>query len=170
MRNFQVIDPWGERLMPVTLWPSTLAEIFRHAEASYPNECCGFIRRSGALHRADNHQDALHEADPDRHPRTARKAYSLAPRDLLALSRSFDEADPGVVLYHSHPDASAYFSRKDEEDALLGDRLKYPVAFLVVEVRAGKAIKANLFHFAGSTFHCVWSSDSIEQEGVHADV
>jgi proteasome lid subunit RPN8/RPN11 len=150
-----------------TLSSVTLSEIFDHAEACYPNECCGFVRLSGKVHRAQNDQDRLNRLDSTRWPRTARHAYSLAPTDLLQLSRSFDQPDPAVILYHSHPDAYAYFSQKDEEDALIGGELIYPVAFLVVETRAGQAMKANLFHFMKPNFHRVWTTSPTLQEGVH---
>jgi proteasome lid subunit RPN8/RPN11 len=134
-----------------------LRDIYRHAIEAYPNECCGFVRASGQVHRAVNHQDALHAEDPVRWPRSAKKAYSLAPNDLYELGMSFCTADPAIVVYHSHPDAGAYFSDQDIADALHDGRPIYDVDHLVVDVQRDRANGAKLFRFVNSRYRCVWT-------------
>lgn len=134
-----------------------LADVYRHARAEYPNECCGFIHASGKVHHAENCQDALHSEDPARWPRSAREAYSLSPSDLYALGMSFLSDDPAIVVYHSHPDVGAYFSEKDERDALIDGRPVYDVDHLVIDVQSDGAKGAKLFRFAGPGFVCIWS-------------
>jgi proteasome lid subunit RPN8/RPN11 len=134
-----------------------LDEIYRHAAEAYPNECCGFIRANGEVHRAVNHQDVLHAEDPVKWPRSARRAYSLAPEDLLLFGESLLSANPAIVVYHSHPDVGAYFSEKDAADALYQGRPVYDVDYLVIDVRQARAKGAKLFRFLDSEFVCAWS-------------
>ena len=133
--------------------------IYQHASETYPNECCGFIRASGEVHRAVNYQDALHAEDPMQWPRSAREAYSMAPDDLYQLGMSLMSPDPAIVVYHSHPDVGAYFSEKDEADALFDGKPVYDVDHLVIDVRQGQPKGAKLFRFCDSKFLCVWSQE-----------
>ncbi len=134
-----------------------LRKIYRHATEAYPDECCGFVHASGKVHRAVNDQDALHAEDPVRWPHSAREAYSLSPDDLYLLGMSFLGDDPVIVVYHSHPDAGAYFSDKDTADAVRDGRPVYEVDHLVVDVRSDGARGAKLYRFVDSAYRCVWS-------------
>lgn len=138
---------------------AVLQDVYRHAAEDYPNECCGFIRASGGIHRAVNYQDALHAEDPVKWPRSARRAYSLAPADLYQLGLSLLSSDPAVVVYHSHPDVGAYFSEKDAADALHDGKPIYDVDYLVIDVRRARAQGAKLFRFVDKAFTCVWSEN-----------
>ncbi len=132
--------------------PAVLAEIYDHARAEYPNECCGYVLGAGpdaSVVRCTNRQDALHAADPVTFPRTARTAYQIGGRELLALVRSFDGPRPATILYHSHPDVGAYFSEEDTRAALSAG---YPVAYLVVDVTAEAVRGAVLFVREGDRF------------------
>ena len=115
-----------------------LRAVCAHAAASYPRECCGLLLgpRDGPL---DEVRRCANER-PD-----GRRAFSLAPDDLLALAASLDGPRPALVLYHSHPDAPASFSADDERLALLGGATPaWSLLHLVVEVRAGVARAAAL--------------------------
>ncbi len=138
---------------------AALALVYRHAAETYPNECCGFIRASGQVHRAVNDQDRLHAEDSATWPRTAREAYSLAAPDLYLLGSSVCSPDPAIVVYHSHLDVGAYFSEKDAADALYEGKPIYEVDYLVVDVRQARPQGAKLFRFADPGFACVWSED-----------
>jgi proteasome lid subunit RPN8/RPN11 len=134
-----------------------LRDVSRHACEAYPNECCGFIRASGHVHRATNDQDILHAKDPVTWPRSAREAYSVAPADLYLLAMSFQSPDPAIVVYHSHPDVGAYFSETDAAEALFDGKPIYDVDHLVIDVRQARARGAKLFRFLDSAFACIWS-------------
>ena len=127
---------------------NALELVYQHARECYPSECCGFIRQSGAVHIAENTQDFMHAQDPISNPRTSAEAYTFSVRDLLTLERSFSTADPATVIYHSHPDVGAYFSKKDIEDALYKGLQKYDVDHLVIDVRKEGTKGARLFRFA----------------------
>ncbi|RMG99227.1 MAG: sulfurylase [Deltaproteobacteria bacterium] len=137
---------------PYDLPPRVLAEVYDHARAEYPNECCGYLIGDGddvEVVRCTNRQDELHATDPETFPRTARTAYQIAGRELLALVRSFDSDRPATIIYHSHPDVGAYFSEEDTRAALAAG---YPVAYLVVDVRADRVAGAVLFVREGNRY------------------
>ncbi len=136
-----------------------LQDVYRHACEAYPNECCGFIRASGQVHRAVNDQDILHAEDPVQWPRSAREAFSLAPADLYLLGVSFRSPDPAIIVYHSHPDVGAYFSENDAAKALFDGKPIYDVDHLVIDVRHARSKGAKLFRFLDSEFACIWSEE-----------
>ncbi len=122
-----------------------LAAIKQQAVAEYPNECCGVILVRGAERRhvpCRNVQDDKHALDPIAFPRTARNAYYMHSDDAMALHRLMDEGFSLVVIYHSHPDAGAYFSETDRSQALMLGEPAYPgVVYVVVSV-VGREVKA----------------------------
>jgi proteasome lid subunit RPN8/RPN11 len=122
------------------------------AEAEYPAECCGVLLvRPGppaerVLMPCRNVQDELHAKDPVRHPRNARTAYFIDPKDLLAIGRREEQGYGVAVIYHSHIDAGAYFSATDKQNALMNGEPAYPDAtYVVVSVMDGKAADARMF-------------------------
>jgi len=122
---------------------STLETIDRHAAESYPNECCGAVLAENCrelVRPITNIQDRLHADNPDTHPRDARTAYFMDPKELYAVLREAEEQKrPLRVLYHSHPDHDAYFSAEDKARALAWDEPAYPETFyLVVSVVGGR--------------------------------
>ena len=127
----------------------TVEELSRHAQDTFPDECCGaVIIRAGqeTVWHITNVQNAMHEKDPENYPRDARSAYFMDPKELLAVMK---ETDSGVAtlkaLYHSHPNHDAYFSAEDKARAMFGDEPSYPdTAYLVISIyeRQVKAIRA----------------------------
>ena len=82
------------------------------------------------------------------HPgRGAETAYVFSPEDLLALNESLDGDRPARVIYHSHPNGSAYMSDIDRRVATSpwGDGPAYPVQQLVVGVEDRRVVEAALF-------------------------
>jgi proteasome lid subunit RPN8/RPN11 len=122
-----------------------LDAIQRHAESTYPAECCGvlLLRPGPAPERrlmpCRNLQDELHARDPRRFPRTARTAYYIAPDDLLEIGRREGEGFEVHVIYHSHVDAGAYFSETDRRNAMVDGVPAYAQAtYVVVSVVDGR--------------------------------
>ena len=131
-----------------------LREIYAHAEKEYPEECCGFIlgprTAAGELDRARacrNAQDEYHTREPRNFPRTARTAFFMDPRDLLAVQKEARARDGEIrVIYHSHIDAAAYFSGEDKRMAAPDGSPAWPgVYYLVISVMKGKATESRLF-------------------------
>ena len=137
-----------------------MAQVRAQAEAEYPAECCGVLltRTEAADDRlllaCRNIQDELHAKDPVRHPRDARTAYFIDPKDLLAIGRREAQGYAVAVIYHSHVDAGAYFSPTDKRNALVNGEPAYPRAlYVVVSVMAGKAVDAAAF---------AWDPDALD--------
>jgi proteasome lid subunit RPN8/RPN11 len=100
--------------------PRALVEAMgRHAEATYPNECCGFLiapvdppeeggpRGIVAAHPASN------EFEGERGRR-----FLLRPEELRATERRLEGTGQVVAgFYHSHPDHPARPSLFDQEHA-----------------------------------------------------
>jgi proteasome lid subunit RPN8/RPN11 len=128
-----------------------LAQIRAQAEAEYPAECCGvLLRKSGTVDRAllpcRNIQDELHAKDPIRHPRDARTAYFIDPKDLLTIGRREAQGYSVAVIYHSHIDVGAYFSPTDKQNALVNGEPAYPGAvYVVLSVVAGEMVDVRSF-------------------------
>ena len=111
------------------------AAMAAHAEAAYPNECCGAML--GTLD-GDNKlvvesialQNAFEGAQAAR--------YELRPEDLLAADKAARERHMDLIgIYHSHPDCDAYFSTTDLQNSCPW------YSFVVLSVQQGKFHHAN---------------------------
>lgn len=101
-----------------------------HAERTYPNECCGAMLG----HNSDQKKivteaialDNVWDGEQGDH-------YQIRPQDLLKVER--DARDQGLDLigiFHSHPDADAYFSQTDLKNSCPW------YSFVVLSVENGK--------------------------------
>jgi proteasome lid subunit RPN8/RPN11 len=139
----------------MTLAERDLRAIIAHAEEGYPDEVCGVVigkpgePRTHAVRRCRNLANRLHREDPILYPRDARTAYVMDPQDLLRIQLEADENGfEFLVIYHSHTDHEAYFSKTDRELALSGgEPLWADAGYLVVSVRDGKAVEYKLFRW-----------------------
>jgi adenylyltransferase/sulfurtransferase len=139
----------------VTLTAAELAEIRRHAEADYPHECCGVVLARGPgereVFRCRNIQNELHQSDPVKHPRDARTAYYIDPKDLLRIGRREADGFRIEVIYHSHCDVGSYFSETDRRNALLGEEPTYPAAtYVVVSVVGRRVVAASAYRWSAA--------------------
>lgn len=152
-------------MKPVTIRRENFAAIVAQAEREFPYECCGFVIGDGPAEQARpirNIQNQKHADDPANHPRDARTAFLMDPKEHLA---ALEEVDRGKLLlkivYHSHPDHDAYFSPTDRDRACSFDpgEPDYPdTAHVVLSVKVGKFVRAAAF---------VWDSsrkDFVETE------
>ncbi|MFO2465257.1 molybdopterin-synthase adenylyltransferase MoeB [Pseudomonas sp. 15FMM2] len=134
------------------LRPNALKEIYAHASRSYPEECCGFVFADGSVYLGSNIQNELHRKNPQMYPRRAANGYTFSVADTLMMNKAFRSDNPVTVIYHSHPDVGAYFSDEDQDKALYMGEPIYPVSYLVVDVRQGKALGSKLFAWDGTHF------------------
>jgi [CysO sulfur-carrier protein]-S-L-cysteine hydrolase len=130
------------------------ARIQAQAVAEYPSECCGVVMEKQCapperlLLACRNIQDELHVKDPKRHPRDARTAYYIDPRDLIAMGRREAQGFRVLTIYHSHIDAGAYFSATDRHNALINGEPAYPDAtYVVVSVVERRVAGAGVFRW-----------------------
>ena len=121
--------------------------IGRHAERTYPEECCGFLlgrapapasaSEGGAGAAAgvtlvERVAPAANERQDSRHNR-----FVMSPETVLAAHKEARAAGLAVVgYYHSHPDHPAEPSEFDREHAWPG------LSYLIVAVRDGRVDRA----------------------------
>jgi proteasome lid subunit RPN8/RPN11 len=131
--------------MALILSPEELETVRAQAVQEYPFESCGVVLSRGGerrLLRCRNAQNELHARDPQRHPRDARTAYYIDPKDLLRIGDLERQGFSVAVIYHSHVDAGAYFSETDRRQALVGGEPAYPGAIYVVTSVVNGALEA----------------------------
>ena len=154
---------------------SVLEELERLAVLGYTaeQEVCGLLAGPvgeplvcDRIIPIENLAQQLHERDPSAYPRSARTFFAFHERKLeAALREGRAKGAPVKVLYHSHLDTGAYFSATDravmsmgeppsEEGGVgrLGAGPAWPLAFLVVSVRATVVDDVRLFVWDGSDF------------------
>jgi proteasome lid subunit RPN8/RPN11 len=124
-------------MTPIAIPDALRAQVYDHARAAFPAECCGYLTGPAGGAAADA-AVACRNAQPDgAHPtepgRGADTGFVIAGAELLAFARSFDGPRPARVVYHSHTNGRAYFSAVDQE---LARGPAYPVQHLVVGVTA----------------------------------
>jgi adenylyltransferase/sulfurtransferase len=136
----------------VSIRRDTLAAIKAQAEREYPDECCGFVIGGEQLEEVRpirNIQNEQHAADPAAHPRDARTAYLMDPREQIAVLNEIDRRGLALkIVYHSHPDHDAYFSATDRRQACAfdPDYPDYPdTAYIVMSVKEGRFARAAAF-------------------------
>lgn len=103
----------------VELTPDALTAIRRHARATYPLECCGFLIATPDPTDPDSPRRIV-EAEPASNQDTGdrRRRFVIRPAELRA-AESRREGSGHVVagFYHSHPDHPARPSLFDQEHA-----------------------------------------------------
>ncbi len=108
-----------------------------HAERTYPNECCGAM-----LGHIQGEKKVVIEAVPLDNIYAGEQGarYELRPEDIrdadsAARARGLDL----IGIFHSHPDADAYFSETDLRNSCPW------YSFVVLSVHRGKFDHANSF-------------------------
>jgi len=112
-----------------------LTAIRRHAEAAYPEECCGFLLGTGD--GARRVRDVLPAANV-REEGARRHRFLIPPEAYLRGEENARSRGLEIVgFYHSHPDAPGEPSEYDRLHA-------WPwFSYLILEVRGGKVVGAN---------------------------
>ncbi len=113
------------------VFPSILKTAIRkHAEQSYPQECCGFL--IGARRRLSF--ELIHEV-PARNASAGEKTkrFLISPTEYLAAEKSAEAKNLEIIgFYHSHPNSRARPSQLDLEHA-------WPnMIYLIASVNDGK--------------------------------
>jgi len=142
----------------VSIRRASFAAMRAQAENEYPYECCGFVIGDAATEEVRpirNIQNDKHAADPIAHPRDARTAYLMDPREQIAVLNEIDRRAMALkIVYHSHPDHDAYFSATDRRQACAFDP-DYPdyadTAYVVLSIRNGRFERAAAFVWDDAT-------------------
>lgn len=119
-----------------------LESVLRHAEAAYPEECCGALVGRGP---GGDEGVAVEGAVPLDNERadSRHNRYLIHPETVLAAQREARRSGLDIVgYYHSHPDHPAVPSDFDREHAWPG------MSYLIVSVRRGRAAGARSWRLA----------------------
>lgn len=132
-------------MTPIAIPESIRRELYAHALAVFPSECCGYL--IGPAPDAVDEAIACSNAQASgEHPiapeRTAETGFVIGGRELLEFARSFDSERPARVVYHSHTNGAAYFS---DIDRSMAEGPTYPVQHLVIGVGAGEVTEVAQF-------------------------
>ncbi len=121
-------------------------QIRQHGESTYPLECCGVLLGP----------DRTPANDPDRlismvvecantKGQAARTRYKIDPKRLVEIQRGARENGLAILgFYHSHPDAPAYFSRTDMEEAYWTGS-----SYVIASIMKGAAAEVRSFLLVG---------------------
>ena len=109
----------------------------RHAEATYPRECCGVM--IGSI-TGDEKRVVEARALDNMYQGGQEDRYEIRPEDLLAADRDARKQGFDLIgIFHSHPDCDAYFSKTDLENSCPW------YSFVVLSIQRGKFDHANSF-------------------------
>ncbi len=168
-----VAPPWVEAGIRITR--QALDAIEEDALRGYAadEEACGYVVGPAAdgllcdeATRMENVANKLHRLDPQTHFRTARQYFAFNERKFEKAIEAGRAAErPVKVLYHSHLDAGAYFSRTDRAvmsmgeaptveggEIALGPGPAWPLAFLVISAVAAGVDDRKLYAWDGTDF------------------
>jgi proteasome lid subunit RPN8/RPN11 len=126
-----------------------------HAEAAYPDECCGVMLGSVDDAKIVREAVPLDNVAAGSH----RARYELRPEDLLRADKEARARGLDVVgIYHSHPDCGAYFSETDLKNSCPW------YSFVVLSIQKGRLDHAN------SWLPNAEQTEAIQEEMSHAEM
>jgi proteasome lid subunit RPN8/RPN11 len=135
-----------------------LDNLRRHAEESYPQECCGVL--VGAIGEGTK---AVHAVIRCRNTRTdsPRNRYNIDPRELIRIRREAAACGREIVgFYHSHPDEAARWSTTD-----LAEAYWTGFSYVITAVERGKAVETRSFELQGEESNKHFEDETIEVAG-----
>ncbi len=137
-------------MTPLRISRALMTAVQRHAEEAFPLECCGALLYINGKMEARQFKNAQNEnpaVDHEGAVRSAETAYRVSPEDEKQLHQELAGGAELAAIYHSHPNAAAYFSEMDKHAATAGGAWDFPAYpdHLVVSVMKGEAQEARAF-------------------------
>ena len=140
--------------------PAHLAELYAHARAEFPRECCGYVTDAVVPCTNAWNVDGDVGVDPNANgnanvngsTRGRDTAFAIDGAELLAFARTFSTSNPARVVYHSHTNGRAYFSGMDRAIAVVDGAPTYPVDHVVIGIDATRITEAARFAWDGSDY------------------
>ena len=129
--------------------------ILRHAEETWPHECCGLLAGKDAIDeiiRITNAAEEMKAEQPEEFTRSAEMGYVMDPKQMFAAWRRTEDAGRSILaIYHSHVEVGAYFSAEDRSRALFEGEPQFPgVLYIVADVRKKRGEGAKAFAWDGA--------------------
>lgn len=114
--------------MTIRIVKNVLNDIRVHAEATYPEECCGLLIADGSRKISESMRMTNVFGGP-KHDR-----YDIDPLELFRADRSISQRGLEIAgIYHSHPDYPATLSKFDLEHSFAW------YSYVVISVPQGHA-------------------------------
>ena len=118
----------------IRITAALIREVYVHAEASYPHECCGLL--IGATDGQTRVARAFRKCR-NLNTERAHDRYEMDPLCMLQAQREFESSPWDIVgIYHSHPD---HPSRPSQTDT---DRAWPDWSYMIVSVEKGTVASA----------------------------
>ena len=117
--------------MKLQIQPEAHRQMRQHAEADYPDECCGFF------YGVDGEVRQLHIARKVENAKEGDRSnrFQIAPQDYRKAEQYASENDLDLLgVYHSHPDHPAEPSEHDRKVAMPW------FSYIIISVRDGEAV------------------------------
>jgi proteasome lid subunit RPN8/RPN11 len=121
----------------IRIEPDAWSRMVAHARSAYPDECCGAM-----LGTINNGAKTVKVAVEMENAYNGQKhsRYELRPEDLLQADRAARGQGMDLIgIFHSHPDADAYFSATDLKNSCPW------YSFVVLSVKDGEFDHAACF-------------------------
>jgi proteasome lid subunit RPN8/RPN11 len=128
--------------MAIIFTPAQIQSISTHAEAIYPEECCGILL--GKIAKFDRTvieviptvnawvaADRIDESNPPNElDRSKQSRYKIAPQDIFQSQKRSRDLDLEIIgFFHSHPDHPAIPSTCDRDQAW--EVYSYPIVSVI---------------------------------------
>jgi len=129
----------------VVITKDQLQFIVNHAQATYPEECCGFLLG------INSEEKRVHSAIsvPNINQKSRSNRYNIDPLELVRADEAALRANLDLIgIYHSHPDAPPEPSKIDREYAWPN----YTYIIVSLENRVTKEVRAWQLNDDKSTF------------------
>ena len=122
----------------IRIEPEAWHEMVAHAQATYPNECCGAMLGATNANGGAGKTVSIALRLENAYTGERGSRYELRPEDLLRADREARSRNLDLVgIYHSHPDCDAYFSQTDLQNSCPW------YSFVVLSIRNGAFDHAN---------------------------
>ena len=120
---------------------SSYEALRRHAEETYPHECCGAL-----IGEISGDVRMVRDAVRCNNDKPAADWYSIDPRELVRIQREAAQSGADIIgFYHSHPDDRAQWSASD-----LAEAHWMGCSYVITAVEKGRAAETNSFALTGS--------------------
>ncbi|NGP87189.1 Mov34/MPN/PAD-1 family protein [Fodinibius halophilus] len=141
--------------MKLVLNESPLKKMHAHAEADYPNECCGFFYgQADEIRTVTTVREVKNAKEGDQ-----RRRFQISPRDYQQAEKFALEHDLDLLgVYHSHPDHPAEPSEHDRKVAMPW------FSYIIISVQDGKATTTRSWRLNEDR---QFEEESIEQTELH---
>lgn len=140
--------------MSIEINPGIRSQMLKHAESSFPHECCGFI--VGTSDGDACARGRYYSPCDNQHQHNKRRRFLIDPEIYQRVEDEAEELGLMIVsIVHSHPDHSDFPSEFDKQHAWPG------LSYIIISVCDGRVHSYNSWRLADD--RSVFVLDNIER-------